>query len=206
VKKHTTRRTALVSRGSIRVHPKEFVFFDRVSGKLCFSVKAAPDGSLPVDETSSLLAMHCLLRSQTPADYRIMVTVGRKLMDCVVPRTKKLIASCSPVLTPIQITARQQQVLRGIFQNLRNKEIAASMHITETTVKFHVSGLLHKFNVADRARLIQKVGELMVPGRGSQDALQTNSLERPLQAALAEGETMRPALVRIAVGERRAGR
>jgi DNA-binding CsgD family transcriptional regulator len=45
-------------------------------------------------------------------------------------------------------------VLSGLLENLANKEVADRLHISERTVKFHVSNLLAKFGVRRRADLI----------------------------------------------------
>jgi DNA-binding CsgD family transcriptional regulator len=45
-------------------------------------------------------------------------------------------------------------VLNGLLENLANKEVADRLHISERTVKFHVSNLLAKFGVRRRADLI----------------------------------------------------
>ncbi|HXU20708.1 MAG TPA: helix-turn-helix transcriptional regulator, partial [Verrucomicrobiae bacterium] len=42
----------------------------------------------------------------------------------------------------------------GLLENLANKEVADRLHISERTVKFHVSNLLAKFGVRRRADLI----------------------------------------------------
>jgi DNA-binding CsgD family transcriptional regulator len=206
VKKTLHRRARHAATGAIRVHPKEFVFLDRVTGEARFCVKAAPDGSLPVEETSSLLAVHCLLHSQEVSDFRIVLSVGDNLMHLVSSRAHKLIKSCAPELIPIQISLRQQQVLRGIFQNLRNKEIAAGMHVAERTVKFHVSALLQKFKVADRATLVQKVGDLMASQGATSRLLHRDVAESPAPGDAPGATPMQPALIRMVAGERRAGR
>ena len=55
---------------------------------------------------------------------------------------------------PRQLSRREQEVLDGLLENLVNKEIADRLHISERTVKFHVSNLLAKFGVRRRADLI----------------------------------------------------
>ena len=47
-----------------------------------------------------------------------------------------------------------EEVLAGLLENLANKEVADRLHISERTVKFHVSNLLAKFGVRRRADLI----------------------------------------------------
>jgi DNA-binding NarL/FixJ family response regulator len=56
--------------------------------------------------------------------------------------------------SPADLSKREQEVLNGLLENLVNKEIADRLHITERTVKFHVSNLLAKFGVRRRADLI----------------------------------------------------
>jgi len=51
------------------------------------------------------------------------------------------------------LTERQADVLSLIRQHKQNKEIAWDLHISERTVKFHVSYLLKKFGVGNRYQL-----------------------------------------------------
>jgi DNA-binding NarL/FixJ family response regulator len=55
---------------------------------------------------------------------------------------------------PAELSRREQEVLNGLLENLANKEVADRLHISERTVKFHVSNLLAKFGVRRRADLI----------------------------------------------------
>jgi DNA-binding NarL/FixJ family response regulator len=52
------------------------------------------------------------------------------------------------------ITGREREVLETLLDNLSNKQIADRLHISERTVKFHVSNLLTKFQLARRQDLI----------------------------------------------------
>jgi DNA-binding NarL/FixJ family response regulator len=56
--------------------------------------------------------------------------------------------------SPAELSKREQEVLNGLLENLANKEVADRLHISERTVKFHVSNLLAKFGVRRRADLI----------------------------------------------------
>ena len=49
-----------------------------------------------------------------------------------------------------ELTARELRVLQRIVAGRANKEIAADLNISETTVKSHVNSLLGKLGVADR--------------------------------------------------------
>ncbi|MCU5377225.1 response regulator transcription factor [Bacillus cereus] len=50
------------------------------------------------------------------------------------------------------LTKREQEVLCEIAKGRSNKEIAAELHITEQTVKTHVSNVLAKLEVDDRTQ------------------------------------------------------
>lgn len=50
------------------------------------------------------------------------------------------------------LTKREQEVLREIAKGRSNKEIVAELHITEQTVKTHVSNVLAKLEVDDRTQ------------------------------------------------------
>ena len=106
--------------------------------------------------------MQCVVRGQTPADFRVMVSIDNGLMDHLAPRTRKLIRVCMATVPPMNISPRQQQVLSGVLQQLSNKEIAAKLNLAERTVKFHISALLQKFHVVGRTRLMQKAGDIML--------------------------------------------
>ena len=68
----------------------------------------------------------------------------RQLMrEVVAPATPNLLES---------LTDREIDVLRLIAQGQSNKEIAASLHLTEGTVKGYVSAILGKLQVADRTQ------------------------------------------------------
>jgi len=56
--------------------------------------------------------------------------------------------------SPTELSRREQEVLSGLLENMANKEVADRLHISERTVKFHVSNLLAKFGVRRRADLI----------------------------------------------------
>jgi DNA-binding NarL/FixJ family response regulator len=53
-----------------------------------------------------------------------------------------------------RLSYRERQVIDCVLKSLSNKEIADSLHISESTVKFHLRQLFHKFGVRRRADLI----------------------------------------------------
>ena len=157
--------------GPFQVHPKAFIFLDKQTGTPRFEVSAGADGRLPIDQAVYLLAMHCLVRGQAPKDFDVMVSADEDLIGSLAPRAKKLIHTCLASAAPVPLSSRQQEVLRGVLQNLTNKEIAAKLKLTERTVKFHISSLLQKFEVGGRVSLMQKTAYLLsadnAPGQGA---------------------------------------
>ncbi len=51
-----------------------------------------------------------------------------------------------------QLSSRELEVLKLIVQGCSNKEIAASLSVTESTIKNHVNSILAKLNVRDRTQ------------------------------------------------------
>jgi DNA-binding NarL/FixJ family response regulator len=64
------------------------------------------------------------------------------------------------------LTDRERAVLRAVSQGLSNSEIATQLHLGYGTVKTHVSHLLTKLDLRDRAQLVMYAYEsgLAVPG------------------------------------------
>lgn len=59
------------------------------------------------------------------------------------------------------LTAREQQILPLVISGLLNKQIAAQMGVTESTVKVHRSQLMRKMgaaSLADLVRMAEKIG------------------------------------------------
>ena len=118
---------------------------------------AESDGSLPVEKTAGMLAMHCLVRGQGPEDYELMVISRETLLERVAERAQQLLEAGRALGAGVKVSRREQEVLDGILQHQTNKEIAKRLGVSERTVKFHVSSLLAKFGVADRIALTREV-------------------------------------------------
>jgi DNA-binding NarL/FixJ family response regulator len=74
-----------------------------------------------------------------------------RFVDTILGTTSAHRLSMNP---PAELSRREQEVLNLLLGNLANKELADRLHVTERTVKFHVSNLLAKFGVRRRADLI----------------------------------------------------
>jgi DNA-binding NarL/FixJ family response regulator len=53
-----------------------------------------------------------------------------------------------------ELSAREQEVLSLLARGKSNKDIAFTLHITEATVKCHVSAILLRLNVGDRTEAV----------------------------------------------------
>lgn len=64
------------------------------------------------------------------------------------------------------LTPQQRHVLEMLVQGKSNKVIAYEMDITESTVKAHVSAILHKLKVSSRTQAVLNVGKMLGAGSG----------------------------------------
>jgi DNA-binding NarL/FixJ family response regulator len=136
-----------------------YLFYEKTTGTAHFHVEAGPDGELPVDHAAGLLAMHCMVRGQSPSDYLVMVpAVAENLME-LTDKAQKLLEAGQSVKTNVRLTRREKEVLDGILRSLANKEIGSELNLSERTVKFHVSSLLAKFKVHSRMELMREASQ-----------------------------------------------
>jgi DNA-binding CsgD family transcriptional regulator len=133
-----------------------YFFYEKNTGVSHFHVEAGADGRFPVDQAAGLLAMHCLVRGQSPSDYVVMVEAAQSELAGLKEKAEQLLQAGHSVGSSIKLTRREEEVLGGIMRTLANKEIAASLNLSERTVKFHVSSLLAKFRVRGRMELVRE--------------------------------------------------
>ena len=136
-----------------------YLFYEKASGTAHFHVEAGPDGGLPVDHAAGLLAMHCMVRGQSPSDYLIMVPTAPENLGELTEKAQHLLNAGQSVKTSVKLTRREKEVLDGILRSLANKEIASQLNLSERTVKFHVSSLLAKFKVHSRMELMREASQ-----------------------------------------------
>jgi DNA-binding NarL/FixJ family response regulator len=91
-------------------------------------------------------------------DYLTNIVEG----EAPVPRAlaNKILAefSCRPAAAPevdcANLSAREKEVLLLLSRGLSNKEIAASLYISEKTVKNHMRSMMEKLNLHTRTQII----------------------------------------------------
>ncbi|HET9804750.1 MAG TPA: LuxR C-terminal-related transcriptional regulator [Candidatus Acidoferrum sp.] len=135
---------------------RTFLFYEKQSGITHFQIAADSDGRLPLEQAACLLAMHCMVRGQTPEDYTVMVEAEQGCTDGLIDKAQKLLEAGQAVKSEVKVTRREEEVLRGILRGFANKEIAGDLNLSERTVKFHVSSLLSKFRVRGRMELVRE--------------------------------------------------
>ena len=137
-----------------------YFFYEKSTGVSRFHVTAGPDGQFPVEEAAGLMAMHCMVRDQSPRDYLVMVEVAHESLEGLTEKSEKLLQAGHSVGSAVKLTRREEEVLGGVLRSLANKEIAATLNLSERTVKFHVSSLLSKFRVRGRMELLRQATRL----------------------------------------------
>jgi DNA-binding CsgD family transcriptional regulator len=151
-----------------------YFFYEKNTGVSHFHVEAGPDGAFPVDQAAGLLAMHCMVRGQSPTDYVVLIEAETDILEGLNDKAEKLLQAGHSVSGPIKLTRREEEVLGGVMRSLANKEIAAALNLSERTVKFHVSSLLAKFGVRGRMELVREASRKAIPSASLPLAISAN--------------------------------
>jgi DNA-binding NarL/FixJ family response regulator len=136
------------------------------------------DGDEHVVEALRAGASGFLLKDVTPADFVRAIRVVAAGDALIAPSvTRRLLERFARLAVPAderhaealrQLTQREKEVLKLVAQGLSNGEIAERLTLAEPTVKTHVSHLLMKLDLRDRAQLVVLAYEVGVvrPGAG----------------------------------------
>jgi len=130
---------------------------------------------------AGLLAMQCLVRGTDPDDFEILVAAERGFASRLQSRAKELLEEGRAVASPC-LSPRQQEILHSVIRNQANKEIASKLNIAVRTVKFHISSLLSRFGVENRAELARRAAGFLRPAmeRVNPEPASEGSGRRPL--------------------------
>lgn len=110
--------------------------------KVFSAVKAGALGYLMKDVKPADLAE--AIRAAYRGEPTLHPEIAKKLMDHLTKREEEV--------SEEKLTLRETEVLRLIARGHSNKEIAATLVISEKTVKTHVSNILQKLHLADRTQ------------------------------------------------------
>ena len=155
--------------------PKVFVFCEKSTGAARFHNESNSDPNYVVERMAGLLAVQCLVRGSDPGDFAILVPAEAILTNRLVSRAKELLEEGRANASPQTLSPRQKEILQSVMCNRANKEIASLLNITVRTVKFHISSLLTKFGVENRAELARRAAGVLRIGNSEADAI---NLER----------------------------
>jgi DNA-binding NarL/FixJ family response regulator len=123
-----------------------------------------------------------LLKDVTPADFVAAIRVVAAGDALIAPSvTRRLLDRFARLPQPTdaahdeqlrQLTERELDVLKLVAEGLSNREVAERLVLAEPTVKTHVSHLLLKLDLRDRAQLVVLAYEtgLVRPGGGKAGA------------------------------------
>jgi DNA-binding NarL/FixJ family response regulator len=114
------------------------------------ALRAGASGFLLKDATADEL-VHAV-RVVAAGDALLAPAVTRRLLDQYAHR---LPPSTPPQSQPVKnLTNREHQVLALVTRGYSNSAIARELHLAESSVKTHVSHLLHKLGLTDRVQLV----------------------------------------------------
>jgi len=118
----------------------EYVFDALAAGASAFLLKAAP----PEDLIRAI-------RVVAEGDALLAPSVTKKLIEEFAKRPQPTDKKPKELDS---LTDRELDVLKEVARGLTNAEIAARLHVSETTVKTHVAHLLGKLDLRDRVQAV----------------------------------------------------
>lgn len=122
----------------------EDIFAALEAGAAGFLLKGA-------DEDTLLNAVRSVARGDGTLDQRLTRRILREFGQ---RRADTIPASVPPPELPVPLTARELEVLQLLAQGLSNAELAAQLFVEQTTIKYHLAGLLQKTGARDRLQAV----------------------------------------------------
>jgi DNA-binding NarL/FixJ family response regulator len=111
----------------------------------------------PTDLVAAITAVH-------QGDAVVSPRITAKLIEVAAPHLAA-VAAPEPASGPAILTARENDVFRLIGLGATNGEIAATLHLSESTVKAHVGRVLFKHGLRDRVEAVILAYRLGIVGR-----------------------------------------
>ncbi|MGE5604293.1 MAG: response regulator [Bacteroidota bacterium] len=110
-------------------------------------------------------ALSYLMKDSPPEKLAEAIIAARNGEPVLHPRiTKKLMQRVTTPQSFEPLTLKEKEILGLLVRGKSNKEIAVLSHISETTVKTHISNILHKLGVKDRTQAAIKAIKLKILG------------------------------------------
>jgi len=122
------------------------------------ALRAGALGYLLKDVSGAELA--AAVREVAQGGALIQPSVARKVLAEFSRLTPDVARSRPALIEPL--TAREQEILKGIARGLTNKEISSRLNLTEGTVKNYVSVIFQKLGVQDRTQAALRARELQL--------------------------------------------
>ena len=95
-----------------------------------------------------------LLKGASVAEIRRAIEVVGRGESALDPRVAAKVIALTRGGRSTQLSDREREVLAHVARGRSNKEIAAALAISERTAKFHVTSILNKLNVSNRAAAV----------------------------------------------------
>jgi DNA-binding NarL/FixJ family response regulator len=112
------------------------------------------DDQLNVEELKRAYRVWGVLPAESSAD-ELIAAIHALSQGLIVGTPTLLFESENEPLERGPLTERESEVLGLLAKGLANKQIAAALGISEHTVKFHVSSIYTKLNVANRTEAVR---------------------------------------------------
>jgi DNA-binding NarL/FixJ family response regulator len=111
------------------------------------AIQAGASGFLLKDAPATVLVD--AVRIVASGDALLAPSITRRLIEDL---ARKPVSRSNQSLD--MLTDREKEVMREVARGSSNREIAVSLFIAEQTVKTHVSRILTKLNLRDRAQIV----------------------------------------------------
>ena len=97
-------------------------------------------------------AVGYLLKDADPDDVLHGIRAVRSGGSPIHPKAARTLLGIRAGSSQVQLTARETEVLRLVREGLANKQIARRLHISERTVKAHLTSAFARIGVSDRTQ------------------------------------------------------